>query len=262
MAIVDADLEPVEGSDDALNDTSNDTQTDNGHTSNSSVDVDGLLKQLDSVKDTIPPEKLAFLDPKFQPAFNRRVNLLNKAVDDAVKGTFGEEFKLPEGKTGLDMLTENGGKGFAEMLRSTIQREVGPVRQQIDQANHEKTLAQHMQLAAQDNPMVREHFQRAIAEIENDPNLVALAEQGGGKGIYYVLQGVAANIAARDGIRSRDARIKELESVLTKHNIAVKAAGGTSKAGGSKKPDSQAPAKTLKEALSRAAAKVSEQDDA
>lgn len=261
MTLEVADSELENGSDDALETgTSPDTSTSDGHTTDS-VDVDGLLKQLEAHKDSIPEERLEFLNKRFQPAFSRRVNLLNNNVETAVRTTLGEEFKIPDGKSALDLLTEDGGKGFAEMLKGVIAKEVGPVREAMSTAQGEQTIRQHMELAAVDYPAVKTHFKEAVALIDANPDLVALAHAGGGKGVYYVLQGAAATIEAQKGIQSRDREIKELKEVLAKHNIAVKTSNGASKAGGSKKPDSVAPAKSLKEALNRAAAKVAEQEN-
>lgn len=224
-------------------------------------DPERVLADLQKVADKIPSDKLEFLNRKFQPAFNRRLNLLNDNVTNAARAVVGPDYKLPEGKTWLDLMTENGGKDFGEALRGTMASVVAPINQQITQAQLAQTFQQHGDMAYNDSPeAVRPYMQQAVKEVSENPDLVALAASNGGKASYYVLRGAAATVAVPaliEAVKSKDAEIAGLKDLLTKNNIALKTAGGTSKAGG--KPVTQTKpehAKSLTEALNRAVARI------
>lgn len=220
--------------------------------------VDQLLSDLEKVADNIPPEKIRFLDKHFQPAFSRRMNILNDTVTEGVKSTLTEAgIQLPEGKTGLDLLTENGGKDFWNTVRQVVSKEFEPVKAKISAAEQQDSLRASISQAQKDNPEVSKYLNAAIETIDKDQDLTRLAMIGGGKGLYYVLQGVAATHAVRD----RDATIAQLKGILDANKIAIKTSNGTTRSGtGAQKTDAVKPAKatTLKDALAIAASRFKE----
>lgn len=223
------------------------TTTESSHTPN----VTELLKQLESVKDQIQPDQVRFLDKHFQPAFSRRYNLLNDSVNEGVKTALGDAgLQLPEGKSGLDLLTENGGKDFWNTVRNVVSNEFKPLKEKISAAEQQGVLQGAIMRARKDDPNVEKHWETAIQEIDQSPDLTKLAMAGGGNGLYYVLQGVSAVHEAR----AKDARIRELSGLLEANKISVKTANGTTKSGSGTPKQQQAPtkAKTIKEALGMA----------
>lgn len=209
-------------------------------------DFNRLVEDLEKNWDKVPQDLRARLDKNFQPAFNKKLNLLNQNVEAAIRNT---GVQIPEGKTPLDLLTENEGKDFGAYIRGEMAKEFGPIKDKISQAEQQNVLTSAMQRAARDNPEIQPFMEASIREIDGDADLTQLAMTGNGNGIYYVLQGVAALKASQQ----KDQKIKALESLLDKNKIAYKTAGGTTRAG-TQTPKAQQPKapKTLKEAARQA----------
>jgi hypothetical protein len=172
---------------------------------------------------------------------------LNDSVAAAVKNA---GITIPEGKTPLDLLTENEGKDFGSYIRSELAKEVAPIKEKISQAEQQQVLQASIQRAIKADPDIAPHVDRAIAAIDGDADLTKMAMLGNGNGLFYVLRAVA-------GFEAKDQKIRELTGLLEKNKIAIKTAGGTTRAGAGapKAPPSAAP-KTLKEAARLAMAEI------
>lgn len=208
------------------------------------------IEALEKDWDKIPEAEKQRLNKHFQPAFNRNLNLINTKVAAAVRSAVGDGYQLPEGKTYLDLMTEDGGKGFGEALKAQVQSAMAPITQKISEAEQQQVLQQHINKAIMDNPAIKPHLEAAIRQIDGSADLTQLAMQGNGAGIYYVLQGVAAVEQAK----ASQSRITELENLLGANKIAVKTANGTTRAGAVAPKQAAAPAKakTLADAAKQA----------
>jgi hypothetical protein len=215
-------------------------------------DWNRLVDDVEANWDKIPDDMKQKLNKHFQPAFNRRVNLLNDAIDASVRSAIGD-VPLPEGKTPLDLLTENDGRGFADFLRGVVAKEFEPVKAKISQAEQQQNLQASIQRAVKDTPHIQPFVEEAVRIIDSDPDLTKIAMLGNGGGLYYALRGVGADLA----LQQKDRTIRELNGLLEKNKIAVKTSGGTTRVG-SGAPKSPAPqkAKTLLDAAKMAMEKV------
>jgi hypothetical protein len=206
-------------------------------------DFNRLVEDLEKNWDKVPPELRARLDKNFQPAFNRKLNLLQNAADTAIRSS---GIQIPEGKTALDLLTENEGKDFGTYMKSVLAEEIAPIKEKIGQAEQQQTLQASIQRAVRTNPEIQPYVEKAIAVIDSDADLTKMAMLGNGNGLFYVLQAVA-------GFEAKDQKIRELTGLLEKNKIAYKTAGGTTRAGAQapKAQPTKAP-KTLREAARQA----------
>lgn len=202
-------------------------------------DLDRLISDLEKNWDKIPAEKRAALDKSFQPAFNRRVNFLNTALENGFKSA---GIQMPEGKTALDLVTENDGKGLGEYFSSLVKSEVAPVKQAIETAQFNQNLQTARDMAIADMPDIKDHVEKAIPIIEQTPDLLKYVTETGGRGLYRALQSV--------GMYLENQRLK---SLLEQNRIATRTSAGTTRAGaGVPKQTQQPKAKTLKEAAEMA----------
>jgi len=223
-------------------------------------DIDRLVSDVEKHWDKIPAEKRAALDRHFQPAFNRKLNLLNDSINASLRNvTETSGVVIPEGKTPLDLLTENDGKGFTDMLRGVVAKEFAPVKAQITQAEQNQIIQGSIARLTKDHPDLAPHVTKAAQIIDGDPDLSFLAQQGGYKASYYVMQGVAGLLDNE----AKSARIKELEGILGKSNIAKKTAAGTTRAGAgapktsqTEKPTGKTEAEQIKSAAMIAMARI------
>lgn len=180
-------------------------------------DLDRALEVLEKNWESIPQEKREKLDRHFQPAFNRRVNWLNESVAAAVKST---GIEIPDGKTPLDLLTEDNGKGFAEYIGKVMESKISPVTQKLAGAEFNQNVNTAKALAIADMPEIAAHLDEAVAIIETTPDLLRLATSDNGKGFYRAFQGVGAVLAMR-----------KMQATTEAAKIAERTAAGTTQAG-------------------------------
>lgn len=209
-------------------------------------DLDRLVDEVAKNWDRISPEKRAALDRNFQPAFSRRVNWLNQNIENAIKQAGVE---LPAGKTGLDLVTENDGKGLGEYVARLVGGEIAPVKAAIESAQFSQNVQAARDLAVADMPEIKPHVESAVNIIEANPHLLKLARGNGGKDFYMVLQGVGSALE----VQRLKVELKQRDDLLAKNKIAVRTAGGTTRAGaGAPKTQQPMKAKDLKEAAQMA----------
>lgn len=190
--------------DEPTTDTAGDTGSSDGH--KPVVDeADSHIKWLEEHKDTIPTEKIAFLDRKFQPDYTRKLNLLNNdkagitAVERNAKALLDNAgYQLPDGKSVSDLLYENDGKGFLDAIQGVVSRQMAPVTEQINAARENQDISHMMTVAQSFDPRVKENFPEILRRIDADPEItnLALKSSYGSKALPYVMQGVAAQITA------------------------------------------------------------------
>ena len=186
-------------------------------------DVDSALEVLEKNWESIPQEKRARLDRHYQPAFNRRVNWLNNAVETAVRST---GIDIPEGKTPLDLLTEDNGRGFAEYIGKVMETKVAPLTENLQKAEFNQNVNTAKAMAIQDMPDIAPFLDEAVSIIESTPDLLRLAMSDGGKGFYRAYQGVGAVLA-----------LQKMKQTAEAAKIAQKTADGTTRAGQSAPKD-------------------------
>jgi hypothetical protein len=219
-------------------DTAVDTKSDDSSHTPEVVNVDKLLADLQANQDKIPADKLKFLDKTFHPAFNQRLNQLRDTVTKGVDGVLSTAgAKLPEGKSAWDLLTENNGKEFFDVLKQTVSNEVEPVRNEIAKAKREQVIGQVMQMAQSDDPLVKKHFSAAVEAIDKNPMLTELSLQQGGTALYHVLGGLAREFELKE-VMVKNAQLTEL---LEKNKVATNTKKATSRAGGNVKTDNGKP---------------------
>jgi hypothetical protein len=236
-----------EDPDQPARDTKSDTVKAEGHTEPekpAEPEYRALLDQLKNVADKIPQQELEFLNRNFQPAFNSKVNMLRDSVQKSVNSVLTDVgVKLPEGKSGYDLLMENDGKDFFNVLRQAVAAEVGPVRQEIAAAKAEKVMGEAITLAVNEDPLVKKHYGEAVNIINSNPNLTKMSWSENGTGIYDVLRGVAHDLELKSVLAERDALVRKIED----SKIATRTARGTTRASNSAARTDATKPKTLQD---------------
>lgn len=232
------------GSPEPATDTKSDTGSPEGHKP-ATDDADSHLRWLEANKDTIPAEKIAFLDKKFQPVFTRKMNLLQSDKDAFVSGKSSVEkgaqallnnagYQLPEGKSVNDLLYENDGRGFLDAIQGVVSKQMEPVTEQIQAARENQNINEMMTVAQAFDPRVKEHLPEVLRRIDADPELtnLALRSNYGPKALPYVMQGVTQQIIAEKlAIENADLR-KQLGVKAVADRVgkaSTKASGGGAK---------------------------------
>jgi hypothetical protein len=228
--------------DDSLVPEGEDTGGTPGHTPETEQivepDIDALLTQLESVRDKIPPEKLQFLNKDLQAGFTRRLNLLNKGASTAVENIVAEAgLKIPEGKSALDLLTDNDGKDFFSLIRGQIAQEVKPLTELAATQKTSENIRSMVAVAIENFPEVKENVQEVVRVIDADPELTQLSKAYGGNALPYVMRGVAATINET----KLKAEVKRLSGILDAAKVAKDAGKSTSRAGGTRPVGEEGP---------------------
>lgn len=200
---------------------------------------------------------MSFLDSKFQPDYTRRLNALNTQkgqLDVAMKNFAANTgLKIPEGASAYDFLaSDDGGKNLKELLSSAANEAVKPVRDAMFEQQRNQLVSQTIGLVVQNVPIVKEHLQDALLLIDSDPVLQKLALEG--DVLPQLLEGAASVVASS----KQQARIAELEQKLEAVRVGSKTGKSTTSVTGEKPLTSGdgGPAKSLKEAIQRAAARL------
>lgn len=247
-----SDLDPdsVEAPDDS-EDTSTDTsELEDGRkpvSASATDDLELAIELLKSRQGEIPAGKLEFLDSKFQPEFNRRLNALNErerflkaqeeTVRNTVKTSLQEAFRqagigqeIPPGKDPLELLSEDGGKAFYRLLQDKVQEAVQPIQNQIAEVNSRESLKTAIQGAFQADSVVQENFKEAVAALDADSELQSWA-MSSPQNMGYALRGMARELQ----IKKMEVKLSEMNKVIEKSKIATKVGTSTSKAGNAPK---------------------------
>lgn len=226
---------------DSVDTTADDTQTTDVHTPEvvaaPDVDIDELLSTLESVKDKIAPERLQFLNKDLQAGYTRRLNLLNRSAETAVNNIVTETgVKIPDGKSPLDLLTENDGKDFFNLIRGQVAQEVKPLTDMAEMQKVNENIRQMVNVAVENFPEVKENAVDVIRVIDNDPELARLGQAYEGRALPYVMRGVAAVLKSQK-LETEVARLNGLLKAAT----VGKTVGTTSSRAGGTRPTSEAP---------------------
>jgi hypothetical protein len=202
----------------------------------SATHIDWLSKN----QDKLPPEFKERLERPFKQDYTSKLNQLNlirNRVEESAGGALKNAgVEIPEGKTVSDLLYEQGGKGFTDLVGKTVEQRIAPITAQIDAQRLNENLRQQMGLAQNIFPAVKENFAEAVAAVDRDKDLSAMAMYGNGQALPYVLDYAAQRLT----IQKRDAEITELRKKLDGAKVANKAGTSTSKSsGGTAKPTSE-----------------------
>jgi hypothetical protein len=232
-------------------DTQPDTASAAGHTPEAAPvdESDSHIQWLKDNLDKIPAEKISFVDKKFQPDYTRKLNLMNQrqaGFEQSAQAVLAEQgIRLPEGKSVSDLMYEDNGKPFVDLLRSTVKEQMAPVLEQANAQKRDQHIQQMMNVAVQAFPEVKENYQAALAMIDSDPDLLALATQtnAGANALPYVLRGAA--LAVKAG--KQEAEIADLKKQLGIAKVATKVGTSTSKVSGGTAKTSESKPTSLKE---------------
>lgn len=235
-------------------DTGADTSTDAGHTPTPAADEsDSHIQWLKDNYEKIPADKVSFLDKKFQPDYTRKLNLLNtdKQGFQATRQGFEQNaeailseagVKIPDGKSVSDLMFEDNGKPFLELLKGTVKEQMAPLMEQVNLQKTNHHISSMMNLAQERFPEVKENLKEVLAMIDSDPELMTLGTQTnvGANALPYVMRGAALAIK----VGKQEAEIAELKKRLGIATTANRVGTSTSKAsGGAAKPSEQKPTK-------------------
>lgn len=219
-----------------------DTDVEETHTSDTTStepDIDALLTQLETVKDKIPAEKLLFLNKDLQAGFTRRLNLLNKGASTAVDTITREAgVKIPEGKSALDLLTENEGRDFFQLIRGQVAEELKPMAELAANQKASANIREMIGFAVEQFPEVKENIQDVVRVIDSDNDLTELGKAFDGKALPYVMRGVAASIK----VQKLETEVKRLNEIVKKASV-TKAVGAQSSSAGGNRPGGEEPPK-------------------
>lgn len=240
----------------AAPDTSADISTAAEHTPVPESTVDESEVHLAWVRDNldkIPAEKLQFADKKFQPEFTRRLNLLQGSAKTILEDA---GVQLPEGKTVNDLIYDEGGKGFVDLLKSTVKNQMAPILDQVEVQRQNSEYSKMMNLAQAHYPEVKENFADVLKAIDSDPDLYKLATAFGGNAMPYVMGGVGFQIQAQKLATENAALRKQLDAT----KVAAKVGSSSTKASGgaAKTPTGETKNLTLEQHVAMAAKRLAE----
>lgn len=176
----------------------------------------------------LAPDKLSFLDRKFQSAFSTRLNNFKSSVDQVGQKLAEAGIKLPEGKTMYDMLSEEGGSGFVKLLSGVVNDSIAPIKDKISKAENDQMVRSQIALAQSQYPEVKKHFETAVQIADSNPDLQEAALVQGGRYLPYVLAGVAMELEKNE----LKAKLAEMAKALEKAGVATKTGGRTTLTGG------------------------------
>lgn len=236
-----------------------DTQTEPSHKPESppqeaETDIEKLLAELEANKDKIPGERLQFLNPNMESGFHRKMNWLQKSADTVQRALDQSGITLPPGKSAMDLLTEDDGKGFFDALAKVQAQNLAPVKDFISQQETAQRINAMAAAARQAYPLVAQHAQEVAQIFDSNPDYVALAQQDNWAALPLVLQGIATAVD-RDKMAAEN---KSLKKLLEANKIAIKTGGSTSRAGGAPLQDASTTAKTIEKAYEIAQRKLAQ----
>lgn len=234
-------LDSVTAAEASVADTTADTTQAAEHTPAPESTVDESEAHITWLRDNldkIPAEKLQFADKKFQPDYTRRLNLLNNTkagIESNAKAMLDEAgVQIPDGKTVNDLIYDDGGKGFVDLLKSTVKSQMAPILNQVETQRQNSEYSQYMNLAQEAFPVVKENFAEVLKLVDSNPDLTALATKGGfgGKAIPYVMAGVGYELAYNKQVQEIAALKKQLDATKVAAKVgssSTKASGGAAK---------------------------------
>lgn len=193
-------------------------------------------------KGEIKGDDLSFADRQWQSAFSRRINAVKQNLDQVGRDLVSKGIELPDGKTMYDLLSEEGGRGFVNVMSGVMEGAVAPIRDKIARAENDQMVKNQIAIAQQEYPEVKKHFARAVEIADKNPDLQEAALVQGGRYLPYILAGVAKDLE----LRETQQKLAEMAKVVEKAGLAVKVgskttqAGGKPVVGGEKKPRSLA----------------------
>lgn len=197
-----------------------------------------MAAELKAALEALSPEERAKVYGVVQPGITRSLNLFNKQKQDlsaSVAKTLGDMgIALPEGKTVMDLMTEDGGKAFADLIKGTVDASLKPV---LDREKEQQTagqLMQYAQLAKETYPEVAAHYDEALKFLMSSEDLSNFAVASDGRNLPYALMGAAA-VLERDKLRAEVAELKkkvEVQEVVKKTGVRTSRAGQPPVAGG------------------------------
>lgn len=197
-----------------------------------------MAAELKAALEALSPEDRAKVYGIVQPGITRSLNLFNKQKQDlsaSVAKTLGDMgIALPEGRTVMDLITEDGGKAFTDLIKGTVDASLKPV---LDREKEKETASQLMgyaQLARETYPEVAERYDDAIKYLMSSEDLSNFAVAADGRNLPYALVGAAA-VLERDQLRVKVAELEkkvEAQDLLKKTGVRTSRAGQTPVAGG------------------------------
>lgn len=241
---------------DSAADTRTDTPTDSSHKPDA-VDVDALVEQLRQHADKITPDKIEFLDKKFQPEFTRRLNALNllkDKTDDQARAALADAgIKVPEDVS----IFKDDGKPFLEAILQAVRTEAAPIREQAEITKRNQEIRGYMQVAKEIFPEVREHYDEAIKLVDADPQLLSLAHAYNGKATPLVLRGAAIAVA----LEKEKAKNAQLTEELRKVKVGTKVGTSSTKTKGAVIHSEPSKAPKLRDVVAQSLASIQAQGE-
>lgn len=177
-----------------------------------------------------------FVAPKLQSAVGRttaRLSMFDKAAESVVKTLEAASgVKIPEGKTGFDLFTEDGGRAVQEMIDAAVTKGLSPVTEKMSKEDEDNALKASMAEAANVFPEVKKHYMDTLGVIDTNPQLLAMARKPGQLG--WIMAGVAADLERQAVSIERDAlktEVEKLREIVKTGKFATSVGGATTRAG-------------------------------
>lgn len=217
---------------DSFQDTAPDTNAVEGHTESPADDGSSHVEWVKANIDKIPEDVRRELGKQAQPEFSRKINQLNllsqQREQNAQSALRDAGVELPAGVSVSDLMYENGGKGFTDLLKSSIQKEFAPVKEAISKAEMNQKINQGITFARQTFPDVESNWEEAVRRIDSDRDLSVMAMDNNAAALPYVVDYVATKIAQEKAAKE----IKELRAKLDGTKVLAKTGTSSTKSNG------------------------------
>jgi len=233
--------EPVVQDDEAsVNDESGTEEKPPAGRAEATPDVNTVLAQLreriergELKVEDIPQELLPADARKVQSSFARKFAGLEKGAKRVEESLRAAGVTLPPGKTFLDLMSEDGGKGFDSYFDQKLKTALAPVNQALDVEDFTKKVNGALKVTVGEHPDLEALLPEIGKAIEGNEQLGAWAANV--EAIPYIVLGVGRDIqyqkAAKE-LGAAKAEVQRLTGILKKANIAINNGPSSSKAGG------------------------------
>jgi len=181
----------------------------------------------------LPQELLPADARRVQSSFAKKIAGIERGAARAEEALKAAGVTLPEGKTMMDLMTQDGGQGFANWMRDSMSAAVAPIKREIDVAEFTKTVNNVLDVTIREHPDLKPLLPQISEAIRANEQLGAWAANP--QAIPYIMLGVGRDIQFQRST-AENARLKadndRLKGILKDAKLTITSGSSTSKAGG------------------------------
>lgn len=197
------------------------------------TELKGRVERGELKIEDLPPEILPADARKVQSSFAKKFAGLERGAAKAEEALKAAGVTLPDGKTMMDLMTQDGGQGFANFLRDSMNAAVAPIKREIDVAEFTKTVNGVLDVTIREHPDLKPLLPQISEAIRGNEQLGSWAANP--QAIPYIMLGVGRDLQWQHASRE-NAKLKadndRLKQIIKEAKLTVTAGSSTSKAGG------------------------------